>query len=96
MNQSRAKDDHHRIKPGAILRAAGAGGKPRMPNFAEEAMTAAPPPTPTPAHDAGQARLAVERNGDHVAKIIAYCKCGEKIVIDCDYAASGDAAAAGA
>lgn len=81
-----------RVKPGAVLRAAGAGGPAIMPNFSDESADLARKST-TPFSqefepaEHSRPRLTVERDGDRVARIIAYCRCGEKIVIDCDYAA---------
>lgn len=88
MTQPRGKDKHARVKPGAILRAAAmTGGKAEMPNFAI-------PDTPLPAQRSlpptvHAARLEILRDGDDVQKIIAHCRCGERIEIDCDYAATG-------
>lgn len=89
MTQSRGKDKLDRVKPGAILRAAGVtGDKAEMPNFTDST----PPLPPEVVHQESShaARLEVMRNGDHIQKIIAHCQCGEQIVIDCDYGVSSD------
>jgi hypothetical protein len=79
------------VRPGAILRAMGAS---------DEAFTPpewAPPRGSTRRAPAGHAthaapRIEVVRDGDKVVRILAHCRCGETIAIDCDYA---DAPAAG-
>lgn len=89
MTQSRGKDKLDRVKPGAILRAAGVtGDKAEMPNFTDSTPPLPPQAIPLEANHA--ARLEVMRDGDHIQKIIAHCQCGEKIVIDCEYGVGSD------
>ena len=77
-----------RVRPGAILRAMGA---------AAEAVT--PPAWDVPqrgaSHGPSAARIEVERSGDRVVRILARCRCGETIAIECDYADPATSAAGG-
>ncbi len=95
-----------RAEPGRILRALQETARAELPEFGDDASpsnpleqdlgaprSAAPPPG---ASAAGEPTLEVERDGDHVRRIIAVCSCGRKIDIQCDYdaAAPRDASAA--
>lgn len=70
------------VRPGAILRAMGAaaeavavdGAKPGRVESKEPCRRDPP-------------RLELEQQGGRVERIIAICGCGERIVIECDYAA---------
>ncbi len=78
------------VRPGAILRAMGAETKAiTPPEFAQ--CTRSGKPTAI----ASAPRIEVVRDGDRVARILARCRCGETITIECDYSVSGTPAAAG-
>ena len=67
-----------RVRPGSILRAMGADAEAvTAPSFeAAERLTGA---------ECSRARVEVERQGDRVVRILAHCRCGDVIRIECDY-----------
>ncbi|MFG0319660.1 MAG: hypothetical protein ACF8XB_20475 [Planctomycetota bacterium JB042] len=89
-----------RAEPGRILRALQETAKAELPEFGDDAAPsnpleqelgaprAVPPPRTGPT--SREPTLEVERDGEHVRRIVAVCSCGRKIDIQCDY----DAAAA--
>lgn len=82
-----------------------AANKPPASNgaFAPVVQTAAAPPpgtahspvaTAPPTHPAshGTPKLTVERDGDHITRIVIHCSCGEVIPVDCHYSDPGESA----
>ncbi len=83
MNDSSNDRDRQRqgVRPGAILRAMGAAAEAVSPaEFPAADLRGA-----APAHESGAPHVQVVRDGNRVLKILAHCRCGEVLAIDCDY-----------
>jgi hypothetical protein len=68
------------VRPGAILRAMGAAPESIAPTALE--LPDIERADGRPSHSAS---IELVRDGERVLKILAHCRCGEVITIDCDY-----------